>query len=167
MKNKFKVGDRVRVPRLDNATGKIIEIHTRSNFSLKNEVKFDASYLYTAGYGDDELELIEGVQPMKEDEWIDIQKKSHKREDKLMQIFDHFGATNQAEKLMEEAAELRVEIIEDNYLGIIEELADVEVLLDQIKVKYEICPEEIESIKKEKIDRTLKRIKEHYYDNHI
>lgn len=104
---------------------------------------------------------------MEENDWIEVQKQSHKREDKLMQIFDHFGATNQAEKLMEEAAELRVEIIEDNYLGIIEELADVEVLLDQIKVKYEICPEEIESIKKEKIDRTLKRIKEHYYDNHI
>lgn len=101
---------------------------------------------------------------MEENDWIEVQKQSHKREDKLMQIFDHFGATNQAEKLMEEATELRVEIIEDNYLGIIEELADVEVLLDQIKVKYEIYPEEVESIKKEKIDRTLKRIKDGYYD---
>jgi len=164
MKNKFRKGDRVRVPMLNNATGKIIEIYTFVDPSLKNMVKFDAPYLSTAGYGDDELELIEGVQPMKDDEWIDEQKKLHKREDKLMQIFDHFGATNQAEKLMEEAAELRVEIIEDNYLGIIEELADVEVLLDQIKVKYEICPEETESIKKEKIDRTLKRIKDGYYD---
>lgn len=164
--NKFKVGDRVKVLMLRNGKGTIKRIFTNVDASLKNLVKFDdASYLVT-GYGDDELELIEGVQPMKEDEWIDAQKKSHKREDKLMQIFDHFGATNQAEKLMEEAAELRVEIIEDNYLGIIEELADVEVLLDQIKLKYEICPEEIESIKKEKIDRTLKRIKEGYYNEH-
>ena len=167
MKNKFKVGDRVKVIYLSHGTGTIIGINDNTAASCKNRVKFDDSSYFSCGYGDDELELIEGVQPMKEDEWIDAQKKSHKREDKLMQIFDHFGATNQAEKLMEEAAELRVEIIEDNYLGIIEELADVEVLLDQIKLKYEICPEEIESIKKEKIERTLKRIKEHYYDNHI
>jgi len=166
MKNKFKKGDRVKVFYLSHGTGTIIDINDNINASCKNLVKFDDSSYFSCGYGDDELELIEGVQPMKEEEWIDAQKKSHKREDKLMQIFDHFGATNQAEKLMEEAAELRVEIIEDNYLGIIEELADVEVLLDQIKVKYEICPEEIESIKKEKIDRTLKRIKEGYYNEH-
>lgn len=59
MKNKFKKGDKVRVPMLDNVTGKIIEIYTFVDPSLKNVVKFDAPYLHTVGYGDDELELIE------------------------------------------------------------------------------------------------------------
>lgn len=84
----------------------------------------------------------------------------------LKKITEHFGVSNQIIKLNEEVAELTVEIVKDNYFGIQEELADVYVLLKQIQLYFEIYDEEIESVSNEKINRTLKRIKEGYYDKH-
>lgn len=84
----------------------------------------------------------------------------------LKKITEHFGVSNQIIKLNEEVAELTVEIVKDNYFGIQEELADVYVILKQIQLYFEIEDEEIDSVSKEKIDRTLKRIKEGYYDEH-
>ena len=88
------------------------------------------------------------------------------REKELKKITEYFGIDNQIIKLNEELAELTVEIVKDNYFGVQEELADVYVLLKQIQLYFDIEDEEIESVSNEKIDRTLKRIKEGYYDKH-
>lgn len=81
-------------------------------------------------------------------------------------ITEYFGIDNQIVKLNEEVAELTVECARDNYFGIQEELADVILLVKQIQFYFEVSDEEIESVMKEKVDRTLKRIKEGYYDKH-
>lgn len=88
------------------------------------------------------------------------------KEKELKKIIEHFGVSNQIIKLNEELAELTVEIVKDDYFGIQEELADVYVLLKQIQLYFDIADEEIESVSNEKIDRTLKRIKEGYYEKH-
>lgn len=88
------------------------------------------------------------------------------RDKDLKEITEHFGISNQIIKLNEEVAELTVECARDNYFGVQEELADVYVLLKQIQLYFDIDDEEIESVSNEKIDRTLKRIKDGYYDNH-
>lgn len=89
------------------------------------------------------------------------------KEKDFKEITKYFGISNQIVKLNEEVAELIVECAKNNYFGIQEELADVIVLLKQIQFYFEVSDEEIESVMKEKVTRTLKRIKEHYYDNHI
>jgi len=88
------------------------------------------------------------------------------KNEKLEEITNHFKIENQIIKLNEEVAELTVECARDNYFGIQEELADVYVLLKQIQLYFDIDDEEIVSVSNEKIDRTLKRIKEGYYDKH-
>lgn len=88
------------------------------------------------------------------------------RDKDLKKITEYFGIDNQIIKINEELAELTVEIARDNYFGIQEELADVYVLLKQIQLYFDIDDEEIKSVSNEKIDRTLKRIKEGYYNTH-
>jgi len=86
--------------------------------------------------------------------------------EKLMKIFNYFGLNNQVVKLTEESAELGVACLSDNYLDIAEELADCMVLIKQIQYVYDVSDEEIEAIMKEKVDRTLTRIKKGYYEDH-
>ena len=91
--------------------------------------------------------------------------------DKLQKITKHFGIQNQIVKLNEEVAELTVACIKnehtrEEHFEITEEMADVMVLLKQLQIRYEIDDAEIEAVMKEKVDRTLKRIKEGYYDKH-
>lgn len=88
------------------------------------------------------------------------------KEEELKEIIEHFGLSNQIIKLHEEVGELTVECIKDDYFNIVEELADVTVLLKQIQKYFDIDDIEIEEKMKEKVDRTLKRIKEGYYDDH-
>lgn len=88
------------------------------------------------------------------------------KDKELKKITEYFGIDNQIIKLNEELAELTVEIVKDNYFGIQEELADVYVLLKQIQLYFNIDEEEIESVSNEKINRTLKRIKDGYYESH-
>ena len=88
------------------------------------------------------------------------------REKELKKITAYFGIDNQIVKLNEELAELTVECARDNYFGVQEELADVYVLLKQIQLYFDVDDEEIESVSNEKIDITLKRIKEGYYAKH-
>lgn len=100
----------------------------------------------------------------------------------LIRIFSHFGYREQLKKLNEECYEL-IEAIND-YEGqkqvcmefcsslhcdkekehIKEEIADIQVLLNQFKEEYEIWDDEIVDIMERKIDRTLERIKAGYYD---
>ena len=85
---------------------------------------------------------------------------------KLEQITKHFGIKNQIIKLNEEVGELTYECANREYFGIQEELADVITLLKQIQIYFEIEDAEIEAVMNEKVNRTLKRIKEGYYDEH-
>ena len=89
-------------------------------------------------------------------------------------IFDYHGWREQCKKITEEIYEL-VECIHDyeclsgdgsieaNYKQMIEEIADVELLLDEIKQKYMINKEEVSYWKSYKFKREIKRIKDGYY----
>lgn len=98
--------------------------------------------------------------------------------DKLLQIINHYGINNQLKYIHSEYFELDESIfdyenagfdfsdedckdIENKYkTHIAEEIADVEMMLDQFKAYYGIEQEEINKIKIFKIERQLKRIEE-------
>lgn len=99
----------------------------------------------------------------------------------LLKIIEHFDINNQQRKLQEEVFELNeaitthelkksveYEIPLTEIIGtkehITEELADVEVILLQIKEFYRIDSNEILKIMKNKINRTLERIESGYYE---
>lgn len=98
---------------------------------------------------------------------------------KLLKIINHFGINTQLRKLNEECFEL-IEAIrdyEDMYMKcdcdsqylkyekehIEEELADVKVLLEQIKEYYQLDTDRVKNAMECKIDRTLERIASGYY----
>lgn len=83
--------------------------------------------------------------------------------DKLLQIINHYGLNNQQRKLQEEVFELQEAITleqydEGNKEHIIEELADVCVLLEQIKLYYDINTWDIQIMMEQKVKRTIERI---------
>lgn len=96
---------------------------------------------------------------------------------KLLQIINHYGIDKQLKYIHSEYFELDEAILKyesGNYLGdlnyeesekkakehIIEEIADVMVMLKQFQYYYGIEDKQIEEIMKFKIDRQLNRIKE-------
>lgn len=98
----------------------------------------------------------------------------------LLKIINEFGVNNQQRKLQEEIFELQeaitcyelnnsvsynIPLCELAYGmdSIVEEMADVMVLLNQFIAYYEIPHKELRNMCKKKINRTLKRIKEGYY----
>lgn len=91
-------------------------------------------------------------------------------EEKLVEIFNHFGYEKQRLKLAEEYQELQDEIFyiydfgsdRDNLLS---EVADVIILVLQFAFEYGYSKEDIEKMIKHKIDRTIDRIEEGYYEN--
>lgn len=84
----------------------------------------------------------------------------------LETICQHYGIRKQIKKLSEEVFELQEAVINNewdvdgNTDHIAEELADVMVLWEQIRLHYEVPIQVIQGIMKEKIERQLKRIKE-------
>ena len=83
--------------------------------------------------------------------------------EKLWRIFHHYGRRKQRLKTIEELAELQRALSrwdlyskDDNYYNVLEETADVIVMIRQLYFILE--KEEIDRIVKEKVDRTLKRI---------
>lgn len=95
--------------------------------------------------------------------------------DDLLKIIKHYGINNQQRKLEEEVFELQeaitthelkqsveYDIPSTEIVGtkehIAEELADVMVILEQIKLYYEISSEEITKIFWSKVERQLRRI---------
>ena len=96
-------------------------------------------------------------------------------EEKLLYIINHYGISNQLRKFNEEVFELNEALIEHEILEdcglfkdsdesetrqhIIEEIADVMVMLEQFKLYYYISSEEITDIFWKKVDRQLERIK--------
>ena len=79
-------------------------------------------------------------------------------EDKIKQIAVFNGYAYRFNKATEELLELANAITHDDLKGIIEELADVEVILAEVKYLYDIA-EEVELCKQYKVDRQLLRIK--------
>lgn len=89
--------------------------------------------------------------------------------DKIKRIADFYDIDNQSRQLSEECAELIQAVnkyhrfnnsTDINMLiqNIAEEIADVEVMLEQMKHLLDINPEAIEAIKEKKVNRQLERI---------
>lgn len=77
----------------------------------------------------------------------------------LKQIVLYYGNKKQKLKTIEEFSELIKAISKDDRKNIIEEIADVEIMLEQLQMIYLIDKEEIDIIKIEKIDKVLFKIK--------
>ena len=101
-----------------------------------------------------------------------------KMKDKLLEIINHYGVMHQLKYFQSEVFELNEAIItfekseeESEYSSvnvsklaqerehIIEEIADVMVMLDQFRLYYDIEIEELKDIFDYKTDRQLERIK--------
>ncbi len=80
----------------------------------------------------------------------------------IQKIARYFGYERQEKKLLEELSELSCALYHDSFINILEELADVELMLEQV-IYLLGKQEEIERIKRYKINRTLRMIgeKEH------
>ncbi len=83
----------------------------------------------------------------------------------IKEIIGHFGETMQLQKTVEEFAELSVELIKhshgkDRRKQIVEEMADVIIMLEQVVRILNIKDEEIEEVMNMKIQRTLDYIDE-------
>lgn len=86
------------------------------------------------------------------------------RERKLLFLIDHYGTLNQKLIAIEEMAELQKAIVKDirqnskeNTDAVVEEIADVQVMLEQLKMIFS-CRNKIPEIMEAKIDRQIKRI---------
>ncbi len=95
--------------------------------------------------------------------------------EKSLKIINHYGAMKQLkyfqteifelnEAIIRTEEELRIDgflsITEENKKHIAEEIADIQVMLNQFKEYYELDELQIKIIMESKIDRQLKRIKE-------
>lgn len=86
------------------------------------------------------------------------------RERKLLFLIDHYGTKKQQDIAIEELAELQKAIIkyrrepsDKAKEAVVEEIADVQVMLEQLKIIYS-CRTKIDAIMDAKIDRQIKRI---------
>lgn len=86
------------------------------------------------------------------------------KKDKLQMIADHYGIKKQLRQLAEECSELAVEASHSARKGttvkIIEEIADVQIMIEQIIYLAKIDKCDIEDCINYKLDRQIKRIKE-------
>ena len=99
------------------------------------------------------------------DQVIDLESRNKD----IWTILMYYGYPNQRLKAMEELSELllalaRIGILSkrgsEPYANLVEEMADVEVMMAQMRMHYDIDTEEVSRIANEKIDRTLKRMME-------
>lgn len=77
----------------------------------------------------------------------------------VKKILFSFGANHQREKAIEELAELTRAIIKNERKNIIEEIADVEIMLLQLKMIFAIEKHEITNVKEIKIEKVLQKIR--------
>lgn len=120
--------------------------HLASKFELVKEPDFKKI-----------LEHIENVIQ----EFSYLEEKTTKQ--KLQEIINYFGEDNQKLKAIEELSELTIAIIDaknDKTENLIEEIADVEIMIRQLKMIYKIDKAEVKKAKQLKIERTLKMIEE-------
>ena len=83
---------------------------------------------------------------------------------RIMEIADHYGIEKQLHQLAEECSELAVEASHSARKGvtvkIIEEMADVLLMIEQVVYLANIAIDDIDECIRFKIDRQLDRIKE-------
>ena len=85
-------------------------------------------------------------------------------ENKLKYLASFYGIKSQTSQLDEEMAELTVETHKlmrertESTKGLTEEIADVEILLSQLKILYKINSLEVDLIKEKKINRQMERV---------
>ena len=83
---------------------------------------------------------------------------------RIVEIADHYGIEKQLHQLAEECSELAVEASHSARKGvtvkIIEEMADVLLMIEQVVYLANIAIEDIDECIRFKIDRQLERIKE-------
>ena len=81
---------------------------------------------------------------------------------KTVAILEHYGSENQKLKTLEELAELQEAILHDinkgKPFGILEELADVYIMLSQLQLIYVIDPDDLNAAIEFKQDRQLSRM---------
>lgn len=79
--------------------------------------------------------------------------------EQIKAIAEHYGYANQKNKLVEELAELICAIARNDIGNILEELADVEIMIDQMifLLDYE---KPVEAMRRFKLERQMLRIKE-------
>lgn len=92
------------------------------------------------------------------------EKAEAETEDILVMALTTYGAEAQTFMVMEEMSELQKELCKnvrgaDNRDAIAEEIADVEIMLAQMKIHYD-CADTVEAFKSEKLERLKKRIEE-------
>ena len=85
-------------------------------------------------------------------------------DERIKKIADHYGIEKQLHQLAEECSELAVEASHSARKGvtvkIIEEMADVLLMIEQVVYLANIAIEDIDECIQFKIDRQLERIKE-------
>lgn len=85
--------------------------------------------------------------------------------EKQRKIFNHYGLDHQLEKLEEECLELALGILHrdkpgnENFRNIVEEMADVKNLIEQIELQVPYFKKGINLMTKYKVERELERIK--------
>ena len=83
-----------------------------------------------------------------------------KRSLDIAKILNHYGRIQQMNKTLEDLAELQVAIAhEDKKEKVLEELADVHVMAEQVRLMWSINEDELDRMIDYKVDRTLERIK--------
>ena len=83
--------------------------------------------------------------------------------EKIKKIADHYGLSNQLMKTVEELNELSIECAKSwekksITVNLIGEIADVEIMIEQLKYLGKIEQKDIDEVKAYKIDRQLRRI---------
>ena len=96
------------------------------------------------------------------------------RKEKIKEIVIHYGTKAQRLKAIEELTELAEVLIKDinkreyHRADILEEVADVQIMLLQLKEIYLFTDEELEKMIDSKIRRTMRRVKDEInLDNYI
>ena len=79
-------------------------------------------------------------------------------ENKLLTIFNTYGKSHQVSKLLEEVGEFIETVMNEDKENMVQEMADVSVMLEQFKAYYKLDSNNIIDIMNKKIDRQLKRI---------
>ena len=82
-------------------------------------------------------------------------------------IFDYYGVNAQKNQLIQELGELIVAITKNNLENIIEEMADVQVMLDQFRLSNPDWRCQIDSIKETKVRRQIERMSNDQKSNNL
>ena len=85
--------------------------------------------------------------------------------DNLLTIFNTYGKSHQVSKLLEEVGEFIETVINEDKENMVQEIADITVMLKQFQYYYGITDEEIINNMQFKIKRQLERIENEKSNN--